>query len=539
MLVDGLSVEGCGKASVSGGSRVQVFEAIRRDRRDDPDVSIRELAVRHGVHRRTVRQALVSAEPPARKVPLRVAPVLDPVKPLIDAMLREDLTAPRKQRHTALRVRVRLLEEHQLVVAYSTVRDYVRDARPRIAAEAGKQLAEVFVPQTHPAGAEAEVDFADLWIVLAGVKTKVFLFTLRLSYSGKAIHRAYATASQEAFLDGHRYAFEQLGGLPTVHIRYDNLKAAVSRVLVGRTRVESDRWVTFRSHYGFDVFYCRPGVEGAHEKGGVEGEGGRFRRTHTVPMPKVESIAELNAYFARCDAKDDHRRVGQRVTTVGDDFAVEQPLLRALPTEPFETGISLRPRVDRHARVTVRQCQYSVPVRYVGRQVRVLLRATQVLVFDGPRLVAEHERSTIRGSVTLVLDHYLEVLAYKPGALPGATALVQARKAGVFTATHERYWAAVKAKYGDKAGTQALVEALLLHRTYPHHQVLAGLQAALTVGALAPEAVAVEVRRAGETDTVRPQLGVVVADGRIAYPADTRPVPDVTVYDALLTQGAR
>lgn len=144
-------------------------------------------------------------------------------------------------------------------------------------------------------------------------------------------------------------------------------------------------------------------------------------------MPKVATLAELNAYFARCDAKDDHRRVGQRVTTVADDFAVEQPLLRALPVEPFETGISLRPRVDRHARVTVRQCQYSVPVRYVGRQVRVLLRATQVLVFDGPRLVTTHERSTIRGSVTLVLDHYLEVLAYKPGALPGATALVQAR----------------------------------------------------------------------------------------------------------------
>lgn len=465
--------------------------------------------------------------------------MLGPVKPFIDAMLREDLDAPRKQRHTARRIRERLIEEHQVVVAYPTVRDYVRDARPRILAEAGKQLAEVFVPQTHAAGAEAEVDFADLWIMLAGVKTKVFLFTLRLSYSGKAVHRAYATASQEAFLDGHRYAFEQLGGIPTRHIRYDNLKAAVSRVLVGRTRVESDRWVLFRSHYGFDVFYCRPGVEGAHEKGGVEGEGGRFRRTHTVPMPKVATLAELNAYFAKCDTKDDHRRVGQRAATVGDDFAVEQPLLRALPTEPFETGIVLRPRVDRHARVTVRQCQYSVPVRYVGRQVRVLLRATQVLVYDGPTLVAEHERSTVRGSVTLVLDHYLEVLAHKPGALPSATALVQARKAGVFTATHDRYWAAVKAKYGDKTGTQALVEALLLHRTYPPAQVIAGLEAALTVGALAPEAVAVEVRRAGETDTVRPQLGLVAADGHIAYPADTRPVPNVAVYDELLTQGAR
>ncbi len=516
-----------------------MFEEIRRDRRLDPDVSIRELASRHGVHRRTVRQALESAEPPPRKVAVRRAPVLGPVRPFIDAMLREDLDAPRKQRHTARRIRERLIEEHQLVVAYPTVRDYVRDARLRVAAEAGRQRVEVFVPQTHAPGGEAEVDFADLWIVLAGVKTKVFLFTLRLSFSGKAVHRAYATASQEAFLDGHRDAFEQLGGIPTRHIRYDNLKAAVSRVLTGRTRVESDRWVTFRSHYGFDAFYCRPGVEGAHEKGGVEGEGGRFRRTHMVPMPKVDTVAQLNTFLAACDAKDDHRRVGQRVTTVGDDFAAEQPLLRPLPGEAFETGIVLRPRVDRHARVTVRQCQYSVPARFVGRQVRVLLRATTVVVFDGPRLVAQHERSTVRGSVTLVLDHYLEVLAHKPGALPSATALVQARTNGTFTPTHDRYWAAVTAKHGDKTGTQALVEVLLLHRQYPHAQVLAGLEAALSVGALAPEAVAMEVRRAGETDTLRPQLGVVAPGGRIAYPTDTRPLPTVDIYDTLLTQGTR
>ena len=106
--------------------------------------------------------------------------------------------------------------------------------------------------------------------------------------------------------------------------------------------------------------------------------------------------------------------------------------------------------------------------------------------------------------------------------------------AGVFTATHERYWTAAKARYGDKTGTQALVEALLLHRTYPRGQVLAGLEAALAVGALSPEAVAVEVRRAGET---RPQLGLVTAEGRIAYPADTRPIPTVDAYDTLLTRG--
>ncbi len=125
------------------------------------------------------------------------------------------------------------------------------------------------------------------------------MFTLRLSFSGKAVHWAFATAGQESFCAGHEHAFAVLGGVPADKIRYDNLKAAVSRVLFDRTRIESARWVAFRSHYGFDAFYCAPGRDGAHEKGGVEGEGGRFRRTHLVPVPKVDSLAELNARLER------------------------------------------------------------------------------------------------------------------------------------------------------------------------------------------------------------------------------------------------
>lgn len=96
------------------------------------------------------------------------------------------------------------------------------------------------------------------------MKTKTQLFTLRMSHSGRAVHRAFPTQGQEAFLEGHVYAFTQLGGVPTVHIRYDNLKSAVSRVLVGRNRVESERWTMFQAHMGFDAFYCQPGVDGAH-----------------------------------------------------------------------------------------------------------------------------------------------------------------------------------------------------------------------------------------------------------------------------------
>ncbi len=526
-------------------SRVELFEAIRRDERLE-ELSIRALADKHGVHRRTVRQALGSAVPPERKTPARVAPKLDRAKGLIDAMLTEDLSAPRKQRHTARRVLARLVEEHQLSdLSYSGVRDYVAKRRPEITAAAGKAVEEAFVPQTHEPGAEAEVDFADLWIDLAGVRTKCFLFTLRLSFSGKAVHRAYSTQGQEAFLEGHQQAFEVFGGTPMFHIRYDNLKSAVSRVLFGRTRTESARWVTFRSHHGFDSFYCHPGVEGAHEKGGVEGEGGRFRRNHLVPVPKVDTMAELNERLKAYDLADDTRRISNRTRSVGEHFVFEQPLLRPLPTELFETGLLLTPRVDRYSRVIVRQCHYSVPARLIGHRVRVLLRASELLVFDGRTQLARHERSAVRGSETLLLDHYLEVLVGKPGALRGATALVQARAAGTFSSAHEAFWAAARKAHGDGGGTRALVEVLLLHRHHDHADVVAGITAALRVGAVSPDVVAVETRKhkhqhqqaspAGDDQVVVSLDQRRLAEVTGQLPLDLRPLPSVDVYDSLLT----
>ena len=478
-------------------SRVEVFAAIRRDARVE-GMSIRALAKKHQVHRRTVRQALESAEPPERRTPARVSPRLDPFKATIDGMLRADLDAPRKQRHTARRIHVRLIEEHGATeLSYSTVRDYVRIRRAQIDVEAGRRI-EVMVPQEHAPGEEAEVDFGELWIILAGVKTKVFLFTFRLSHSGKAVHRIYATQGQEAFLEGHIAAFNEIGGVPTRHIRYDNLTSAVAQVInaPGRERVENDRWVLFRSHFGFDPFYCQPGIAGAHEKGGVEGDVGRFRRQHLVPMPVVDSLDELNEKVAAWDAQDDKRRIGSRIRAVGEDFANEREHLAPLPDESFDPGRVLNPRVDRSAMITVRMARYSVPARFIHRRVRVSLRASELVIFDGRTQIARHPRVVTRGGQCVDLDHYLEVLKGKPGALPGSTALAQARAAGTFTPAHEAFWANARRRLGDAAGTRELIDVLLLHRSMAAGDIEAGLAAAVSVGAVSADVVAVEARLA-------------------------------------------
>jgi transposase len=304
---------------------VELFEAIRTDRRRE-QLSVRALAERHQVHRRTVRQALESALPPARKSYPRSTPAVGPWTDIIDAWLEGDESVPRKQRHTARRIWQRLGAEHNAGLSEVTVSRYVRTWRR----EHGNAGVEVVVPQTHEPGEEAEVDFGEFYAVIAGVSTKCHLFVLRLSASGKAARIAFTSQGQEAFLEGHVRAFAQLGGVPG-RIRYDNLKAAVARVLEGRGREETERFIALCSHFGFSSFFCRPGLAGSHEKGGVEGEIDRFRRRHIVPIPEVNLLTELNDLIAAADRIEDARHLPGRQFDIGTEFASERTLLGPLP----------------------------------------------------------------------------------------------------------------------------------------------------------------------------------------------------------------
>jgi transposase len=528
-----------------GRDRVALFAAVREDHR--LGLGVRAIARKYGVHRRVVREALASPVPAPRKVADRASPARDAVAPLIDAMLAGDLDAPRKQRHTARRVWCRLRDEHDAGVSYSYVAKYVALRRPQI--EAGRkgraESLEGFVPQLKEPGAQAEVDFGAVMVELDGRQVGCHLFAYRLSYSGMAVHRVYASCAQEALLEGHVTAFAVTGGVPRVHIRYDNLTPAVTKVLQGRDRKENARWAAFRSWYGFDPFYCEPGVEGAHEKGGVEGEIGRFRRNFLVPVPRVGSLADLNARLAEDDLRDAQRHIEFRRNTVAGDFAVEAPLLGPLPGEAFDTGTVLWPRADKFARISVGKCRYSVPARLIGTTVRVRLSANELTVFEGSKAVAVHPRLVAAGAEHLVLDHYLEILARKPGALAGSVALAQARADGSFTAAHEALWSAARRKLGDGPGTRALIEVLLLHRRLPAGSVAAGITAALGSGTCSPDVVALEARRhaAGGPGPAQPpgpaprpsQASVVTLARRAApLPPDARPVPDTAAYDQLL-----
>jgi transposase len=505
---------------------MEQFEQIRRDR-DREGLSIRALAERHGVHRRAVRQALASPLPSAKRSPLvRPAPRLGPYRALIDAWLEADREAPRKQRHTARRVWQRLVDEHGAEVAETTVRDYVRGRRRAM----GWSVGEVFIPQVHDPGCWAEVDWGEALVDLAGVRTRVFLFFMRASFSGAAFCQASLVETQQAFLELHVEAFEWFGGV-FGQLRYDNLSSAVKRVLKGRRRVESDRFVALRSHYLFAAGFTRPGIEGAHEKGGVEGEVGRFRRNHLVPVPAVASLSELNALILAGCERDLRRRIVGRPVTVGEAWAEERPLVRVLPVDPFDAAETATPRVDAKSLITVRQNRYSVPVCLAGLRVSVRIGAREITVSHGGSIVASHERLHGRYGTSARLDHYLELLERKPGGLEHSLALRQERERGAWPACFDELWVALRVRYGSSEAARQMVDVVMLAREHEPARVALAVQGALAAGAHDDRAVAVLARRAAAIAHTKP-APLEQLEPRLA--AHARPEPGLAEYDALI-----
>jgi len=506
---------------------VELFEEIRREYEFGLG-TVAGVARKFGVHRRLVREALESALPQERPARTRVRPCTGPVAAFMDAILEADRRAPRKQRHTAHRLWVRLsTEQPEHRIAESTVRRYVQHAKRRLGLRTGPELC---VPQQYVWGEEAQVDWYEAVAELDGERVTLQVFALRSMASGAAFHRAYLRATQQAFLEAHEHAFTFLGGVFR-RLRYDNLSAAVKKILRGFRREETQRFVAFRSHYGFAAEFCTPG-EG-HEKGGVEGEVGTFRRTHWVPVPQARDLDTLNAFLVAGCRDDEGRVIAHRDQPVGVALRIERDHLLPLPPERFDLAEVSFARVDGLGGVHVRTNTYSAPL-LPGTTVQVKVLAATVELWHEGRCVARHPRSYGRHQEVLDLEHYLDVLAHKPGALAGSKPLDQWRRAGRWPASYDRFWEGLMARQGKRVGTKAMITLLQLGRTHGEASLREAVDAALALGC--QDAAAVQhllATRVLAQEHRRPDaLGAADVGPLAQY---DRPLPEVSAYDQLLT----
>jgi len=505
---------------------VELFERIRREYEFGVG-TIRGVAQKYGVHRRQVRQALQDAMPPERRDVSRACPKLGPVREFIDRILESDRRAPRKQRHTARRIYDRIRQEfpeHEM--AEVTVRAYVR-GRKR---ELGLSLRETYVPQSYGWGEEAQVDWYEATAELGGELERVQVFAMRSMASGGAFHRAYPRATQQALLEGHEQAFEYFGGVFR-RLRYDNLAGAVKKILQGREREQTARFIAFRSHWKFEAQFCTPGE--AHEKGGVEGEVGYFRRNHWVPVPQAADLEALNRQLLAGCQQDQQRRIGDRSQSVGVGMEMERAHLLPLAEEGFDLAEVSFGLVDGKGCVKVRTNSYSVPLRAGSRvQVRVLPAHVEIW-YEGER-VARHTRCYNRRQEILDLEHYLEVLEHKPGALAGSKPLEQWRRQGRWPSSYDRLWKELIQRQGRQQGTREMIELLKLASREGYGRLEKAVSLVLDLECW--DAAAVRYLMVNETMKTRQPDPVEV--GVLAR--YERPLPETGHYDQLLVgEGTR
>jgi len=468
--------------------------------------SIRRISDRLGYARQTVRKALASAEMPRYRLRQpRPSPVMDPYEEVILGWLEADKDAPPKQRHTARRIYARLVEEYGFAGAESTVRRYVNRLRQR--------EPEAFIPLTAVWGEQAQVDWGRAKVMMAGKETEVCLFCLRMKRSKVPFVRAFPTERLEAFLEGHRAAFEWLGGVPR-DVLYDNAKTAVVKILAGPERKEQQLFSSMRAHYLFNSHFCRPGE--AHEKGAVENLVGYVRRNTLVPLPAFDDLSSLNEHLLNwCERERERHK---------DDWQKERAALQPLAFRPFRCSISHMAKVNKLALVTHDRVRYSVPTQYVGRVLRLEVSADQVEAWSGHECVAHHRRSYRRGDTVLQLTHYLNALERKPRAVLNATVV---RELPDIYATVRQILCA-----GSKDGYREFCNLLLLHREFTAEQIEAALKKGLELGSVR----LVTIRQLLLNATApSPPPPVTVPPELIHHQFH---LPQITVYDALLEVAA-
>lgn len=328
-------------------------------------------------------------------------------------------------------------------------------------------------------------------------------------------------------MEAHEFAFGYFNGV-FHRLRYDNLRSAVRKILRGRQREETERLIAFRSHWGFQTEFCNPGQ--GHEKGGVEGEVGYFRRNHLVPVPQVASLEELNQVLVAACRADEQRRITGKPHTVGEALQIEREHLLPLPAEGFELAETSFPIIDGKGCVKVRTNWYSTPLK-PGTRTRVKLLPAYVEVWQERECVARHERSFSRYQQVLDLEHYLDVLERKPGALAGSSPLEQWRQRGRWPESFDHLWQSLRERHGPQTGTREMIDLLTLGKRHGWERLRQAIEESLALGCTDAAA----VRHLVTADELVRRNELLGLPGLERY---DRPLPAIGDYDLLLGAGS-
>jgi transposase len=434
----------------------------------------RQICREYSIHFRTLQKILTHPEPPGyRQTRPREKRKIGPYLQLIDEILTADRKAPKKQRHTAKRLFDRLVDEYGYDGGYTAVKEEVRAFK--------QKSREVFVPLSHPPG-WAQVDFGYAEIDLAGERTKVAFFVMTLPFSDAFFVCAFPRECTETFQEGHKRAFEFFDGVAT-RISYDNSKIAVISIGKGRNRKLTVGFLRLQSHYLFTEHFCS--VRRPNEKGHVETLVGYSRRNFMVPVPKVETIEQLNTYLkARCRT-DLERKLRGKEKSKGELLLQERSVMLPLPRERFAAHRVEKVSASSLSLVRFDGNDYSIPTKYAHHPVTAIGMVDEVRLVVDSHLAASHRRCWKKHTTVFDPVHYLALLERKPGALDFARPMEEWELPSCFDLLRRR----LESDMEGNMGVREYIKALRLLETATVNQRAGAIEQALSIGATSMDAI--------------------------------------------------
>jgi hypothetical protein len=365
-----------------------------------------------------------------------------------------------------------------------------------------------------------EADWTQVKIYLGSVLTSLWLFVMRFRFSGALYVRGYRAMDIESLLDGLQRGFESFGGVART-VQLDNQKAAVAKVLKGRTRIETKPFAAFRAHHGFRSQYTMR--SSPDENGAVEATMGPAARW-LVPIPSFARMADFNGYLAGCCEQYRRHQIRDRSGLVGENFAVEKNLLIPLPGRRYDTGKEQRVVVNAQSRFRYRDVWYSVPLSYRRREVVAWGYAEEILVRADGRLIARHGRGFAKGEMVLDPLHYLPILRRKPHALDHA----QAFRNWTLPLVYERFRQELERRHnGD--GLRQYADVLGLLQDFSPAELTSALRRAVACQSFTVETVRFYLRREERSEQVAP----LSACERWGLAGAERAPTDLSQYESL------
>lgn len=389
---------------------VDMYKDIRQSYCDGE--SQRSIAKRLGISRQTVSKYCEgSAHPDSRKPYERKSDtVTEDVKKFILECFNEDAKENlKKQKHTAKRIFDRLVTEQSFVGGESTIRKAVKDLRAEQSVPP-----QCSVPLSYEPGEAIQIDWGEATVYLKGKKIKLNTFCARLCNSCDIFVQTYRSANEESFLEAQQLMFDFFGGI-TRRVIFDNAKVAVKEGF-GLHAKPQKKYLSFSAHYAFDLDFCNPAK--GNEKGLVENLVGYSRRNFLVPVPRVSSIEELNQMlWDKCLEYRREHKVQGRDHSVNTMYQAELNFLNAIPAFRFDTSKTLVARVDDFSTVPFDRNRYSVPTKYLGKEVTVKGYGNHIRILYQNIEIATYERCYLSGETLYELEHYIGLLERKPRAV--------------------------------------------------------------------------------------------------------------------------